>query len=68
MAQSGPNLKDLRQRRRLSLREASGEMGVAVSVLHRAERGGIVSLSNAVKIAGYYGVAVADLIPAEQAA
>lgn len=44
-------------------------MGVATSVLHRAERGvGVLSLPNAVRIAEYYGLAVADLAPHEDAA
>lgn len=69
MAQPGTNLKELRERRGHTLRQASAEIGVATSVLHRAERGiGTLSLANAVKIATHYGLAVADLMPLEQAA
>jgi transcriptional regulator with XRE-family HTH domain len=69
MAQTVPNLKDRRQRRELSLRAAAAEMGIAHSVLHRAERGvGTLSLPNAVRIADYYGLAVADLLSDERKA
>lgn len=62
------DLREFRSRRGLTLRAASAEMGVATSVLHRAERGEVVSLPNAVKIASYYGLAVRDLMPVEESA
>jgi transcriptional regulator with XRE-family HTH domain len=69
MALPPADLKEMRRRRGLTLRDAATEIGVATSVLHRTERGmGVVSLPNAVKIASYYGLAVTDLIPVDEAA
>ncbi len=57
-----------RRNRGLSVPAFALEIGIRPHVLRHAEKGGLPSPANALKIAQHHGVKVTDLWPVEQAA
>lgn len=57
------DLVTARVNRGLTLNQAAKEIGVARATLQRVERGVAVHPASAKKVADYYGVKAADLIP-----
>lgn len=60
----GAKVRSYRDRRALSLREASAEAGVSAPTLMRAERGGRIDLDTAFALARWIGVRLDKLVRA----